>query len=596
MPNIWSSLALAGTAAAASQRFLAPENDIKHPASETATNPLTWLGANSPWFAGDNVYDISSSVPDGCYVDMAAYNVRHGSRYPDNGAYNGWVDMYERFQNASLTGTGSLSFLSSWSPVLTDPSTQIAQLSPTGWKEAFDLGYKLRTQYPSLYTATSEETQTQYVWANDYPRVIQTARLFLRGYLGTNATLFGRVVSVNPDGDGHAEAIGNSLSPSDACPNFDDDGGRDEQAEWGDGWIPAAKARLAALLEGPGDFELADSDVTQVPYLCGFESQILGRLSPWCGVFADDELRSYEYWNDLRYFYGVGAGTDLPKKMMTPYLSDLVGILADGPGQTGASRDGNGTFEFPSLVVAFMNDGQINELAVASGVYDEQVFLNTTVRDDERLFMARRLSTMRGTVAFERLVCEVGGGGESGSGSSSGSSSGPGSSSGSGSGSGSGRNSGSGSSNGGSYGFGGWGNGTDVSYGSGGHGTGTGTVGGGYPSETGSSGHDDGGDDEDQDTTSKLTTRSSPSSNAPTKTKSYIRILLNDAVYTIPSCQSGPGSSCPMDQYVQYMADKMAEEGNWMTNCNVTDSDAPSKAGASFFKDLTGDYIEIVEP
>jgi hypothetical protein len=45
---------------------------------------------------GPNVNGISTDVPDNCYVDQAAYVTRHGSRYPDTGAYNGWVDIYNR--------------------------------------------------------------------------------------------------------------------------------------------------------------------------------------------------------------------------------------------------------------------------------------------------------------------------------------------------------------------------------------------------------------------------------------------------------------------------------------------------------------------
>jgi hypothetical protein len=81
----------------ASSRLLAPAQDIQiDTPSESATNPLQWLGANSPWFAGPNVNGIDPEVPANCYVEQAAYAVRHGSRYPDTGAYNGWVAMQQR--------------------------------------------------------------------------------------------------------------------------------------------------------------------------------------------------------------------------------------------------------------------------------------------------------------------------------------------------------------------------------------------------------------------------------------------------------------------------------------------------------------------
>lgn len=47
-------------------------------------------------FVGPNVYNISSEVPEGCTVEQAAYVTRHGSRYPDTGAYAQWVALYEK--------------------------------------------------------------------------------------------------------------------------------------------------------------------------------------------------------------------------------------------------------------------------------------------------------------------------------------------------------------------------------------------------------------------------------------------------------------------------------------------------------------------
>jgi hypothetical protein len=45
------------------------------------------------------------------------------------------------------TASGSLAFLPKWRTVLTNPSIQIALESPTGAKEAYDMGYTLKTRY-----------------------------------------------------------------------------------------------------------------------------------------------------------------------------------------------------------------------------------------------------------------------------------------------------------------------------------------------------------------------------------------------------------------------------------------------------------------
>jgi hypothetical protein len=143
-----------------------------------------------------------------------------------------------------------------------------------------------------------------------------------------------------------------------------------------------------------------------MPYLCGFESQITGSLSPWCGVFTDTELRQYEYSNDLRYYYGEGPGTGLESTMMLPFLSALIGLLQKGPSINGTSANGK-PFVLPKLLMSFLNDGQMSELVTSIGVFDGQPPLSATQMDDNRKYIASRFVSMRGTIAFERMNCAV---------------------------------------------------------------------------------------------------------------------------------------------------------------------------------------------
>lgn len=195
-------------------------------------------------------------------MDQAAYISRHGSRYPDTGAYSGWVDMQDRFSSGNYTPTGSLAFMKDWKTVLTNPDLQIAMESPTGAKEAHDMGYMLRTRYPQLYN----EGDKFMVWANNYTRVLQTAKMFVQGYLGFTTADYGSVVSVSSKD--YTGNIGNSLAPSDQCPSFEDDSGGDYATQWADTYIPPIKERLEAMIDGNFTFE--DNDISQIPYLCGF--------------------------------------------------------------------------------------------------------------------------------------------------------------------------------------------------------------------------------------------------------------------------------------------------------------------------------------
>ncbi|KAH6652199.1 histidine acid phosphatase [Truncatella angustata] len=531
-------LSLAAVGVSAVGQILAPTQDINFPASETATDPLKWLGANGPWYAGPDVHGISSDIPENCYVDQAAYVLRHGSRYPDSGAYAGWVSMQERFSAGNITATGSLSFLPTWQTVLTNPAVQIAMLNPTGSKEVHDLGYQLRTRYPDLYQDGDEFV----VWANNYTRVLQTAKTFVQGYLGFNAAANGSVISVTSKG--FSQAIGDSLAPSDMCPNFADASGGTNKTTWDNLYIPPIQERLQTLIRG--NLTLTASDIDQIPYLCGFESHITGKLSPWCDVFTDEELKQYEYSNDLRYYYGIGPGTDLPKKMMTPFLNALVSLFVQGPTITGTQTDGS-SFQLPKLIMSFLNDGQLTELVTASGVFDEQEPLSATEKDDDRLWIGSHYVSMRGTIAFERLNCIVSGTGGSGN-----------------------------------Y-----------------------SVSAHYPNATGTS-------TSTKDSCNRKTTSTASGSfstvtaaasyptlhrRQETTNATYVRIRLNDAVYPVPSCKNGPGSSCLLSDYAKYVGEKYAAEGDWLVNCNVTDTAAPTKVkGASFFTDLSSPWLKRVAP
>jgi len=129
---------------------------------------------------GSESTGISSDIPDGCKIDLVASLSRHGSRYPDTGAYNQWVDLYKRVQAAgpSLKVTDSkLKFLQTWKPVLSYSERQIAQISTTGYKELASMGADWRLRYADLYEYNSPFD----MWSNYYtgsPRVRDSARMF----------------------------------------------------------------------------------------------------------------------------------------------------------------------------------------------------------------------------------------------------------------------------------------------------------------------------------------------------------------------------------------------------------------------------------
>lgn len=271
-----------------------------------------------------------------------------------------------------------------------------------------------------------------YVWANQYKspinesRVVQTARAFTNGYLYEFADTYGTVVSVNSTGS--VNAIGNSLGPSDSCPAFaaTSSGGNNVTNCKAEDildrveipryivliihlvdatWTPKALKRINSLVSGNLTFD--ETDILFFPYLCGYESQITGNLSPWCGVFTEDELRNYAYSQDLSYYYSVGPGSVGPASILfLPFLKSLTTLLSEGPGQVGTDANGN-NFTVPNLIMAFLNDNQIAEMTAAMGIFDNEAPLPDTHIPADRLYNVAHFITMRGTVALEALACEV---------------------------------------------------------------------------------------------------------------------------------------------------------------------------------------------
>lgn len=194
------------------------------------------------------------------------------------------------------------------------------------------------------------------MFANNYPRTISSAQLFLHGYLGPQASAHGTVAVVTSS---NPLSLSNSLAPSDLCPMYHDNS--DPWAtQWDAIYLPPILERVQKLIKG--DLKLQQSEIALGMYLCGFESQITGKKSEWCGVWREQEVRGYEYRQDLRYWYGNGSGAGVSGSMMVEYLGDMVAWLDNG--------------EDEGLKVAFTHDGQINQLASALGVFDGHAALN----------------------------------------------------------------------------------------------------------------------------------------------------------------------------------------------------------------------------
>jgi acid phosphatase len=94
--------------------------------------------------------------------------------------------------------------------------------------------------------------------------------------------------------------------------------------------------------------------------------------------------------------------------MILPFLNNLVQLLTQGPGFTGTYANGS-SYTLPDLIMAFVNDGQLTEFSAAVGVFYDQTPPSGSGMPADWLYIASHFVSMRGTVALERLNCNVAG-------------------------------------------------------------------------------------------------------------------------------------------------------------------------------------------
>ncbi|KAG8694373.1 PHOsphatase, partial [Ceratobasidium sp. 394] len=219
-----------------------------------------------------------------------------------------------------------------------------------------------------------------------------SARSFARGFGEPDGT----VLVVDAKG---VQSGGNSLATSELCPKYVDTQGANQTAIWNALHLPNIVRRLGRYVEG---VELTTSDIELIPELCGFETQILNKPSPFCEIYKETEFKRYEYSQDLRFYYGTGPGSDVPATLMMPHLNATATLLLNGPGYKYPTG-----FTPPPIVVSYTHEHQINELATALGVFNTTGPLLPEQMRGNRRYVVSRIFPMAGRIAFERMTCST---------------------------------------------------------------------------------------------------------------------------------------------------------------------------------------------
>lgn len=278
-------------------------------------DPLLHLPGISPYF--DAVGSgLSHSPPRNCKVTAASYLVRHAAIYANDADYEKYIEpilvkMNGTFSSSSKDRrhgwTGPLSFFDKWTSPITDPESQLEQITPQGIKDSRKVAKHLLSRYPSLIPTTKK------IYADKKDRTQDTAKAF--------ADVFSQKVQLV---EIHAEDSFHSQIPHKSCDKFSKEPGDEELAAFLQHYTVSTIARLQRF----SPVELTGEDVMGLQQMCGYESAINGKVSKICGIFTDDEWMAYEYAWDLKYSYMVGHGNPLSPYLGFPWLNTTARLMS----------------------------------------------------------------------------------------------------------------------------------------------------------------------------------------------------------------------------------------------------------------------------
>ncbi|KAK5175349.1 uncharacterized protein LTR77_000488 [Saxophila tyrrhenica] len=367
---------------------------------ETAGVSKAWdlryhLGGNGPWIpklngtTGGNI-----NVPKGCKVEQVHMISRHAERYPTVPAGLKMLDLYNRIQEANVTLHGDLAFANDWNFFTSTPADHFESLVSTGiyagTLEAFQTGVKLRTRYKDLLDDTLIKGRLSF-WASDSERVVDTAQYFAAGCFGIDwqdlATL--HIIPETTDRGG------DTLTPGRTCLRYreDMDGfghgyGYRMTDEFRSTYEPTVVNRLA---EDNPDFLFVEDEIFTMQLMCGFETISKGS-SPWCAVFTQEEMESFEYARDVIHYYRAGPGNPYSASLGWLWLNATANLLREGP-------------EVGQMLLSFVHDGDIIPLLSALDLLQQTPDLPVAYVLHNRTWRTSDIVPMGGRLIFERLSC-----------------------------------------------------------------------------------------------------------------------------------------------------------------------------------------------
>ncbi|KAM9924789.1 hypothetical protein OXX80_002665 [Metschnikowia pulcherrima] len=290
-------------------------------ASVESYNVVRFLGGAGPYVQHPG-YGISTDIPDQCTLEQVHLLSRHGERYPSKSAGKRLESLMNKVNNHNETFVGELAFFNDYTYFVQDKSLYEKETSPinsegtfSGTTDALRHGASFRAKYQSVFG----DDEVLNVFTSNSGRCHETSKYFARGFMGdeySDETVNFYVIS-------EGEQMGaNSLTPRDACVNYDSDVNDDIIAQYDMSFLATARDRIVA----GNDFNLTTTDVQNMFQWCAYEINVRG-ASPVCDLFTNEEFIRYSYYIDVSTYYSNSFGNNMTATAAAPYLNATLQFL-----------------------------------------------------------------------------------------------------------------------------------------------------------------------------------------------------------------------------------------------------------------------------
>lgn len=356
---------------------------------------------------------MSEDLPTDCVITFAQILSRHGARFPTTSKTIQYNSTIAQLQQNVTTYTGKYGFLKHYQYNL-----GANDLTTFGQTQMIESGSKFYARYTSL-----ARKQTPFFRAGSEARVVASAMNFTQGFHDAK--------SLDHDAQGAPDRYpydlvvisedagqNNSLSHG-LCNKFEDDRdsgiGSSAQGEWAAVFMLPIQKRLNRDLPGAN---FSTRQVLDIMDLCPFETvaSTVGKISPFCDLFAEQEWQQYGYYQSLGKWYGYGRGNPLGPTQGVGFTNELIARMTYKPvvDRTSVNHtldDEQATFPtgpHQTLFADFSHDNDMTGHFAAMGLYNiTEQLSNATLQDAlvTQGFSAAWTVPFAARAYFEKMKC-----------------------------------------------------------------------------------------------------------------------------------------------------------------------------------------------